>query len=288
MITFRYHLVSLAAVLLALAAGVTLGSGLLQDTGDRLSGDSTGADPALSRFEAGYAARTGPDLLDGTLSKRSVAVLSLPGARAAEVSSVVADLRSAGATVTARGELTGKLLDSSERQFAESVAQESAGDVQGVDSTGSSYSRVGAALGRAFLGKAGGAVDGTATSISTAFDEAGLLSWSSKPSRMADLTVVVAGPSRAGDGAEVVEQLAAAFDRSGKGVVVAGPSASSEDGGLVAGLRGAGVDDRVSTVDVTDSAAGRVVTVLALASEAAGRSGSWGTSRSADGAVPRS
>lgn len=287
MITFRYHLVSLAAVLLALAAGVALGSGLLDDTGSRLSGDDDGPDPALSRFESGYAARTAPALLDGKLSKRSVAVLTLPGARASEATSIVSDLEEAGATVTARGELKAKLLDASERQFAEGVAQESAGDVSGVDAAGGSYARVGAALSRTYLGTAGRPVDDKALAVSAAFDEAGLLSWTKKPSKLADLVVVVAGPGRAEDSGEVLATLATAFDRAGKGVVVAGPARSGEDGGTIAAVRGSNAAGEVSTVDVTDSAAGRVVTALALAKEAGGSSGSWGTARSADGAVPR-
>jgi hypothetical protein len=37
-ITFRYHLVSVAAILLALAAGIALGSGPLDEAGDTLRG----------------------------------------------------------------------------------------------------------------------------------------------------------------------------------------------------------------------------------------------------------
>ena len=68
-------------------------------------------------------------------------------------------------------------------------------------------------------------------------------------------------------------------------MVVAGPTASSREDGYVAQVR----DQRssVSTVDVTDAAAGPAVVVLALASEAGGNNGAWGTSRSADGALPR-
>ena len=36
MINFRYHLVSIAAILLALAAGIALGSGPLDDAGSSL------------------------------------------------------------------------------------------------------------------------------------------------------------------------------------------------------------------------------------------------------------
>ena len=67
-ISFRYHLVSIAAVLLALAAGVALGAGPLDDN-TVLSGNSsdsgTSADPAIARFESGYAARTSGALAQG-------------------------------------------------------------------------------------------------------------------------------------------------------------------------------------------------------------------------------
>jgi hypothetical protein len=56
---------------------------------------------------------------------------------------------------------------------------------------------------------------------------------------------------------------------------------------VLAALRDSDAASQVSTVDVTDTAAGRVVVSLALAQEAKGQSGSWGTARSADGAVPR-
>ena len=54
MISFRYHLASLVAVLLALAAGVALGAGPLREDGERpaadvsATGDSTAA-PAPRR-----------------------------------------------------------------------------------------------------------------------------------------------------------------------------------------------------------------------------------------------
>ena len=99
--------------------------------------------------------------------------------------------------------------------------------------------------------------------------------------------MIVSGPGRAGDSGSVSAQMAKAIDAAGKGAVLAGPSTSSQDGGVLAELRDSDAASQVSTVDVTDTAAGRVVVALALAREAKGQSGSWGTSRSADGAVPR-
>lgn len=289
MITFRYHLVSIAAVLLALAAGVALGAGVLDDSGAPFVGDDRdSADPALVRFEAGYAARTSGGLLEGTLEDRDVVVLTLPGARADEVSGITSDLEKAGATVTGQAQLTAKLVDPANRQFVEGVAQQSAGDVEGVSGDGDSYARVGAALGRAVLGENGDGIDDTATTITAALDEGGLLTWEDgEPESFASLAVVVSGPSRAGETGEVVTGLARALDGAGSGSVLAGPSTSSRAGGTVAALREDEAASQVSSVDVTDTAAGRVVTVLALARDADGQNGAWGTSRSADGAVPQ-
>ncbi len=288
MISFRYHLVTIAAVLLALAAGVALGAGPLDD-GTVLTGDDdgAGADPAIARFESGYAARTSGALLKNTLKGQSVIVLTLPGARAEETKGITDDIQKAGGNVTGEVQLTGKLVDPANRQFAEGVAQQSASDVAGVTEAGDSYTRIGAALGRSVLGDSGKGLDTTAKTISSAFDEGQLVTYSARPREFAALAVLVSGPGRAGDAGSVSAQLSKAIDGAGDGAVLAGPSTSSQDGGVLAALRDSDAATQVSTVDVTDTAAGRVVVALALAREADGQSGSWGTSRSADGSVPR-
>lgn len=292
MINFRYHLVSIAAILLALAAGIALGSGPLDDAGSPLGGDysptSASADPALASFESAYAARTSLPLFKGALKGQSVVVITMPGANAAEAKSISTLLQQADGEVTGQIELTSKLLSSSNRQFAEGVAQQSAPDVPGVSAAGDSYGRVGAALGRSILATKTAAVDPTASTIQSAFVEGELVTLTSTPTKRATLAVIVTGPkaSASGDQGSVVAAMAAALDAAGKGVVVAGPSSASTDGGIVKSVRDSDATSSVSTVDVTDVAAGRVVTVLATAREAAGQSGSWGTSRSADGGLP--
>ncbi|MGI9084783.1 MAG: copper transporter [Aeromicrobium sp.] len=291
MISFRYHLVSVAAILLALAAGVALGAGPLDDAAAGLSDNAnvsgTSADPAVARFESGYAARTSGALLKDTLKGKSVVVLTLPGARADEAKNIRAELEKTGAAVTGEVQLTAKLVDPANRQFAEGVAQQSASDVKGVTDAGDSYGRVGTALGRSVLGGGGKNLDTAATTISSAFDEGKLVTYASKPTKFADLAVVLSGPGRAGDSGPVSAQMSKAVDGAGGGAVLAGPSSSSLDGGVLAALRDSDAATQVSTVDVTDLAAGRVVVALALSREADGQSGAWGTSRSADGAVPR-
>lgn len=282
MITVRYHLLSLGAVLLALAAGVALGAGVLDES---LSAPESGAtaggrDAALASFEDAYAARTSTGLIEGTLDDRSVVVLSLPGARDDEVAGVTDDLERAGATVTGSIALTGKLLDPGNRQFAESVATEA-----GPDLSGEGYARVGSALGRSVVGRPGTELDETARTLASAFDEGGLTASPEAPESFADLVVVVTGPSRVGDGAEVLTGLVGAIAGAGQGSLVAGPSSASREGGAVDVVRRE--EPQVATLDVLDSAAGQAVSALALARAADGETGSWGTSRSTDGPLPQ-
>ncbi|MCW2752401.1 MAG: hypothetical protein JWR83_3511 [Aeromicrobium sp.] len=293
MINFRYHLVSIAAILLALAAGIALGSGPLDRASNSVNGDNSGStaavDPALASFESAYAARTSVPLLKDALKGQSVVVITAPGSNAAEVRGITTNLKSAGAVVTGEVELTAKLLDPSGRGFAEGIAQQAANNVPGVSAAGDSYGRIGAAISRAFLASKSIPVDQTATTISAAFKQGALLTLTAAPTKLATLAVVVTGPERSGgsDQSSVIAALAGTLGGSSKGIVVAGPSSSSTDGGAVKAVRDGSAAATVSTVDVTDSPAGRVLTVLAAAQQVKGQSGSWGTTRSTDGALPR-
>lgn len=290
MINFRFHIVSIAAILIALAAGIALGSGPLDDTGDSLRGDATAqtTDPALAGFESGFAGRTAPGLLKDELKGQSILLITLPGTNAGQVKSISSNLTLAGAEVSGEIALTSKLLDSSGRQFAEGVAEQAAADVPTVADATGSYERIGAALARALMANEPAALDSTATTIRSAFTEGDLITQTAAPKRAATIAVIVAGPTSAGnsDRSTVAAALAGALNTTGRGVVVAGPSSSSTDGGVVKAVRDGEAGAEISTVDVTDSAAGRVVTVMATIAQAAEKPGAWGTSRSAGGALP--
>ena len=293
MINFRYHLVSIAAIFLALAAGVALGSGPLDNAKNILGDSKSTAAPVdqsdLAGFESAYAKKTGTSLIAGKLKGESVAIFTLPGARANQVRGVKSAMRSGGATVTGEVSLTSKLLDSASRQFAEGVTQQAAKGVQGVATTGDSYLQVGSALGRAYFAKKTTKVDASASTISAAFAEGKLISVAAKPTQLASIAVIVAGPNPAagnqGQG-DIVAQIASGFDTQAMGTVLAGPSASSQDSGFLQVLRASEAAGKVSTIDVTDSAAGQLITVLVAAREIDNNAGSFGTSRSADGSMP--
>ena len=137
MIDFRYHLVSLISVFLALAVGIVLGAGPLKEAiGDTLTGevealrtraadlrtelDATQADLALS--EEAFAV-VAPDLLDGVMSQRRVAVIRVGDIAPSVVEAVSDRLRQAGAEVTATVQVTEAWTDPSRRSYRQSLAE---------------------------------------------------------------------------------------------------------------------------------------------------------------------
>lgn len=278
MINFRYHLVSLASVFIALAVGIVLGAHYL-DTGARGEGDGS-SDAGVVAFQSGYADLTAGSLLAGKLQDVGVVIFTLPGADDKQVSDIAANIAKAGGRVTGEVNLTSKLLDSGNRQFAESVAEGAL-----PSAAGSGYDKVSAALATAFIGS--GSLDSKAGPIRSAFEAGGLIRVVSAPSRRAPLALFVAGESVDGPASgAVLADLAAGVGEAGNGAVFAGPSSASLRSGLIADASDSSSAGSFGTVDVTDTAAGRVMVVLALKAVATGVTGSWGTSRSHDGAYP--
>ena len=316
MISFRYHVVSLVAVLLALAAGIVLGSGPLQERAGSLgtltaadrseagsggrAGGAAGAGEleglrALLAHEEEFARATAPELLRGRLSGRAVTVVVLPGVRQGTVTGVVEALGLAGGTVTTQVRLGEALLDVANRQLVEELGAQVAG-VAGGRSDGpaaaSGYQRLGRLLARALVTTEDGGERGdrVGSRILAALASAELAAEPETSDRRGSLAVVVTGsPDRGrleGAGA-VVTALTAALDEGSDGAVLAGPPAAAEPDGAVAALREDPAAAReVSSVDVADRVSGAVATALALAEEARGRSGHYGLVGAEDGALP--
>ncbi|GIG28779.1 copper transporter [Cellulomonas marina] len=131
MIDFRYHLVSLISVFLALAVGIALGAGPLEETiGDTLTGqvdqlrvEREELRTQLQQSEAeqqdleAFAAATGPQLLEGALAGRRVALVQLGESSPERVAAVDAALAAAGATTSARVTLTDAWTDPEQRPY---------------------------------------------------------------------------------------------------------------------------------------------------------------------------
>jgi hypothetical protein len=149
---------------------------------------------------------------------------------------------------------------------------------------------VGRAVGAPSAG--GAAVDGTSTSILGALDAANLMSTDGKLNRRGDLVLFVTGAGQGGRAEKkgagtIVTTMVQAVDSATDGTVLAGPVASARAGGQVKALRESVAAARdVSTVDSLGRTAGQVVTVMALAGQASGKSGQYGAVDAADGAMP--
>ena len=120
MIDFRYHLVSLISVFLALAVGIVLGAGPLQNSigstlteqvatlradRDDLREQLDTASAAVTHRDE-FAEATTPALVGNALTGRAVAVISLPGVEEDVVEPLAEAIGTAGGSVTGRIRLT--------------------------------------------------------------------------------------------------------------------------------------------------------------------------------------
>jgi hypothetical protein len=129
MIDFRYHLVSLVSVFLALAVGIVLGAGPLKDPiSEGLSqsvqqlrqdrdalGDQLKTAQAGSRNRDTFISDMQDQYLAGQLEGRSVALVTLPGAEADDVRPLTQAVTDAGGRVTGRIDLREAWADPASR-----------------------------------------------------------------------------------------------------------------------------------------------------------------------------
>lgn len=186
------------------------------------------------------------------------------------------------------------LLDPANRTTAENLATQVLEGVEGVPTVAEagSYEVVGYALAQGLLATAlaGTPVDGKSQEIQSAFVGADYVTYEGgEVARRGGLAVVVAGAPRNDAVAEQGEVLAAMLDSMDSlsgGVVLAGTMETSHAPGYVSGLLDSGAANHVSTVDMVDSVAGRIVTALALAEQAGQSSGHYGAGDGADDVLP--
>ena len=320
MIDFRYHVVSIVAVFLALAIGIVLGSTELQGTTiDVLKKTSQ---QVKSQYDAAQArnvqlnqqvsadqavAQAGEArLLDGLLSGQRVVLVSAPGAPGPVVTGITSALRQAGATVTGQVNLQPKLLDASQnnQQFLTQLVQQLAAP-GAVPSNGTGLQQAAKLLGSAILTKStdpnastsgstsGGSSVTSAHTILERYAQAGLLSISGGQISVPATLAVVVTPSSAPAGGvsdpanQGLITLAQQLDTAGLGTVMAGSASASGPGSAIDALRGSTAAGQISTVDYADTVTGQIVTVWALADALAGRkAASYGPQSGDHGAAP--
>jgi hypothetical protein len=143
-IDFRYHVVSIVAVFLALAIGIVLGStelqgpayNILNQTTAKLQGELDQARTQLSQSQAqasngeAYAQAVEPAVLRDLLTGQRLLIVTEPGAQSSVVSGLTTAAGEAGASVTGQINLQPKFFDTSDttrdslNQTTEDVAQQ--------------------------------------------------------------------------------------------------------------------------------------------------------------------
>jgi hypothetical protein len=304
-IDFRYHVVSIVAVFLALAIGIVLGSTELQGTTFNILNHTTAKlqneyDQARSQLATAqsqanqgeqYAAAVEPAVLRDLLPGQRLLIVTEPGAQPQVISGISTAATDAGASVTGQIALQPKFFDTSDttrdslNQTTVDVAQAANIALTPTDSFQQQAAQV---IGTELLAKSTSASpastsQGTnAQTMLSAYASSGFLNTTGQPATPATLVVIVTPPTVPADGAadpydQVLVPLAAELAAKSSATVVAGSSAGSGPGSPIAVLRSNPVSNQVSTVDDADLVSGQTVTIQALAAMLhGGKAGSYG------------
>ncbi len=307
MINFRYHVVSLTAVFLALAIGLVVGTAALNGpVADRLqsqisalSKDNSNKRDQITQYREeinrsqDFAAEIGPALLNGKLTGRKLLVVSLPGT-SEDVDNVIAMLKVAGATVTAQVTVQDKFFDPAMAfELLDLASQSSQPTVrtEQLPHNSDGVETASAQLALALMQRTGAQPSATdVTAVLTAYTKGGYLAVSENAAGGAEATVLISGePASDKDAAKKSQSavtMAAQFSKA-KPLVVAGFGAG--DGNLVSAVRGDPILVKsISTVDNASTVQGQVATGLATAQRVVQNEvGQYGLAAGAASMVPK-
>jgi hypothetical protein len=300
-ISFRYHLVSIVAVFLALALGIVVGTTALngpitkdlrrQVNDAKKQRDTLAAQVKLLQGQvddAGqFAATYGDQLVAGSLTGQNIVEIVLPGATNDMQDGVTRDVNAAGGKISGRITLTKTYLDPSRGAGVVSLATGPAHPSGWTAPETNDPAQLGGGLLAYILLGLGSQTD--LTQVLGAFSELHMVETDGQTLTPAKTVVVLGhGTFTAKDYAGQAESaLVAAVAKAGGHVVVAGDNASATGSGLVSLVRASKTQrEAVSTVDNADNASGQLSAVLALAGSIKGQVGHYGTGRGADTLYP--
>ncbi|GAA1897911.1 copper transporter [Asanoa iriomotensis] len=312
MINFRYHVVSLTAVFLALAIGLVVGTAALNgpvadslnQRVSELKKDNTQLRDSVSSLqeevkrEEDFAAEMAQVVLPGRLTGRKVLMVTLPSGRE-HADQVRTMLTTAGATITGRIEMQDSFFapaNSQELLYLAASAAQASIPVTGLPSNSDGVETASALLASAVLDRTQGTPPAAAdiTALLTAYEKAKYISYADagkdKVTEPAEAVVIVTGlpyvDKESAQKDQAVVTMVSQFDKQGS-VVVAGNGAS--DGNVVAAVRGDGaLVKTISTVDNANTTQGQVVTALATAEMVSqGKAGQYGLGAGSASMMPQ-
>jgi len=301
-IDFRYHLVSIVAVFLALAIGIVLGSTELQgNTIDVLRSSSNSLKNQLSQSQAErgvaqaqvstdqtFIAAAAPRLLANELPGDRVVLVTEPGASSTVISGVKQAAVEAGATVTGEVAIQPKFNDlsgatqaslsqiNSDLATTDNTSLATPSNEQTLDQQQAAQLIGTAILATTTAGETTGLSAADATTLLGAYAQAGYITITPAVTDRATLAVIVTPDTAPADGqndpgTQVLLAIAQEFAGESAATVVVGSTAGSAAGSPIAALRASSVASLVSTVDNADSIIGQVSTIWALAEQLRGQ-----------------
>ena len=300
MISFRYHIVSIVAVFLALALGIVIGTTALsgpitRDLRKQVNDGKKQRDSLAGQVkvlqgqvdDAGdFASTYGQKLVAGALTNQRVIEIVLPGVTSAMRSGLERELGAAGATVTGKVVIGKDYLDSSRSSGIVSLATGPSHPQSWTSPTTSDAGKIGGSLlAWVLLGKG---TTNDLTSVLSGFAELHMLTQDGSTFTPSTNVVVLGAGAPTGDYAgSAQESLVEGLAQTKGKVLVAGDAKSAGDNGVIGLVRNSGVHSQAATVDNADSAFGQVSAVLALAGVIKGDVGQYGTRDGAEALFPQ-
>jgi hypothetical protein len=303
LINFRYHIVSLMAVFIALSVGIAVGvslspsvdQGLLQQAAqDRKQVTDLRAEldrrKALDDYRNAYDEQVGAAVTAGVLNGQRVAMVAMPDAPTDVLRTISNAVVGAGGTVVRDVKVNAEAFDPARAEEVTGALTAYFGPL-GLNDTMSPATRLGVALGRSIGSKEMADRDALAIAVAESLEKRGLVTISKESAAQAQLIIVVT--TRASDPPPPPEELTAhvQFDvglTTRAGVVLAGPNSEDIEGTDVLAARSDPTAvDSLSTVDVADLSSGVTTVVLAGKERLLGRpSQHYGALAKADAPLP--
>ena len=316
MIDFRYHLVSIIAVFLALAIGIVVGTtalngyvvddlrarnGAVIKDKRNLEGVVRDLRNQVSRRDQ-FATTVTPAVVSGALTGERVLVVTAQGASDQVVKDLSALVTEAGGTVTGVLKLRPDLLDPTKSAVVDDlVASVAPAGLTLPDGSPAERAALELAAATVTTPTVDGIGSDAAAKILGGFTGADLVDVQQPPGSKsgaalvpATLAMVVTGGANGTTLSDIDKQrqqteltLVRAWDARSSGTVVAGPESAAGTGGLIQAVRAdGGLSDNVSSVDTVDSPFGAVSTILALREQDTGGSGRYGQGPGSQAAAP--
>ncbi|MFC4592389.1 copper transporter [Sphaerisporangium corydalis] len=309
MIDFRYHIVSIVAIFLALAVGIVLGSTVLNAplvaSTERVTAQLRANNNELHASISDLQTRAGaddtfvadrlPQLVQGALAGERVVIVEAPGADTKLRDPLSQVITAAGATVSGRVSVTEKYLTADQSGTLDQLTTSAKPGVPVFSPDATPYDKVAAVLAGAIVTSDRSQADKenpSAAGVLAAFESDGLVTLDGDPGKRATLALMVA-PSLPYEGetadaqTAAVVSLASGLDEASAGTVLAGVVPVSTVSGLISAVRSSSdVAANVSTVDNVDMAFGQAVVVYALREQTAGEAGQYGLGADASAPEP--